>query len=256
MRPSCSRILAEIRQAVRREGGLTISRCGARAWPGADGPLAPVGYIPRSMSKAPPTSEKIEPQLDGRIARRERNQKMVLDVVIQLFGEEELFPTIEQVSKRSGLSLRSLYRYFADPGELLEAAIERTRELNLRLGDLPSIGEGTLDKRISDYTAMCLRLYEQAGPVHRATVHNAPHHPRIRDALQAGRQRQRRQFELQFAPELNALAGAQRESILAAGDLLTQIDSIDLLRRDRQLTVAETQDVLRAGLAALLRQGA
>lgn len=212
--------------------------------------------MPRTMSKAQPTSEKIEPQIDGRVARRERNQKTVLEVVIQLFGEEELFPTIEHVSKRSGLSLRSLYRYFADPGELLEAAIERNRELNVRVGHLPSIGEGPLDKRISDFTATRLRLYEQAGPVHRATVHNAPHHPRVRDGLQAGRQRQRRQFELQFAPELNALAGAQRESILAAGDVLTQIDSIDMLRRYRQLTVAEAQDVLRAGLSALLRPGA
>lgn len=31
---------------------------------------------------------------------------------------ESMVPTIEQAADRSGLSLRSLYRYFADPGEL------------------------------------------------------------------------------------------------------------------------------------------
>ncbi|MBT5755427.1 MAG: TetR family transcriptional regulator, partial [Acidimicrobiaceae bacterium] len=65
----------------------------------------------------------VEAPADGRVARRERNINSVLDVVLEMFAEESLFPTIEQVAKRSGLSLRSLYRYFADPAELLEAVI-------------------------------------------------------------------------------------------------------------------------------------
>ena len=65
--------------------------------------------------------------VDGRVARRQRNIDTVLDVVLEMFAEEAMFPTIEQAATRSGLSLRSLYRYFADPAELLEAAIERGR---------------------------------------------------------------------------------------------------------------------------------
>ena len=74
-------------------------------------------------------SGEIQTPIDGRAARRERNIDMVLDVVLEMFAEESLFPTIEQAAKRSGLSLRSLYRYFADPGELLEAVIIRNREV-------------------------------------------------------------------------------------------------------------------------------
>jgi AcrR family transcriptional regulator len=40
-----------------------------------------------------------------------------------MFAEETLCPTIGQAAKGSGLSLRSLYRYFADPAGLLEAVL-------------------------------------------------------------------------------------------------------------------------------------
>ena len=78
--------------------------------------------------------------LDGRVARRERNQNAVLDVVLEMFAEDMMFPTIEQASKRSGRSLRSLrslYRYYADPAELAEAAIKRNREQAGELAQLP-----------------------------------------------------------------------------------------------------------------------
>ena len=82
--------------------------------------------------------EQAEGEVDGRVARRERNRTAVLDAVLEMFGEESLFPTIEQASKRSGLSLRSVYRYFADPDELLEAAIRRNIERHRDAARLPS----------------------------------------------------------------------------------------------------------------------
>jgi hypothetical protein len=45
----------------------------------------------------------------------------------------------------------------------------------------------------------------------------------------------------------------KRASAVEAGDVLTQMDSIDLLRRYRNLSVPEIETVLRDGLAALLR---
>ncbi|MDG2112994.1 MAG: TetR family transcriptional regulator, partial [Actinomycetota bacterium] len=77
-----------------------------------------------------------EEQLDGRNARRQRNINALLDVVLELFSEDALFPTIEQVSARSGISRRSLYRYFADPGELHDAAIRRNRDQSVPLARL------------------------------------------------------------------------------------------------------------------------
>lgn len=191
-------------------------------------------------------------QHDGRVARRERNIETVLDVVLQMFAEDMLFPTIEQASKRSGLSLRSLYRYFADPGALVEAAIKHDRRRATELTHLARIGQGPFDRRLDDFVAMRIRLHEAHGPIYRATVHNAATHSRVRDELQRNRGLLREQFELQFAPELAALAPRARVLAVEAGNLLTQLDSIDLLRRSRNLTVAETTAVLGDSLRALL----
>ena len=197
-------------------------------------------------------SGEIQTPIDGRAARRERNIDNVLDVVLEMFAEESLVPTIEQAAKRSGLSLRSLYRYFADPGELLEAVIKRNREVSADDAHLSSIGQGPLPARVDDFIAMRMRLHERIGPVYRATVANAALNSRIRDELAATRNDLRVQFELQFAPELNERKRSDRVAVLSAGDVITQLESIDFLRRHRQLTVAETEDSLRIVLLAIL----
>lgn len=195
--------------------------------------------------------ESTEP-VDGRVARRQRNIDAVLDVVLEMFAEESMFPTIEQAATRSGLSLRSLYRYFADPGELLEAAIKRSDQMGRELSRLHAIGQGPLDARIEAFVAMRLKLLDGIGPMFRATLANAARHPRIRDELAKNRNAMREQFELQFAPELVTLKSADREAAVTAGDLLTQLESIDYLRRHRQLSVAEARTALTAGLHSLL----
>ena len=189
---------------------------------------------------------------DGRVARRERNIDAVLDVVLEMFAEEWLFPTMEQTASRSGLSLRSLYRYFAEPGELLEATIRRNRERAAPVAHLHKIGEGPLAARIDAFAAMRLRLYDTFGPVYRATLAHAHRLPRISDQLATARDDLREQFELQFAPELASRPPADRDSALAAGDTLTQLDSIDYLRRHRGLSATEAGAVLTSTLAALL----
>lgn len=196
--------------------------------------------------------ENEKPLVDGRAARRQRNIESVLDVVVEMFTEGELFPSIELVSKRSGLSVRSIYRYFADPPELSDAAIKRHRELSEPLARLPSIGQGPLAVRIDDFVAMRLRLYDGVGAAYRATVHNAPVSSRLRDELARNRNDLRLQLERQFAPELGAFKGGERDAVVAAADVLTQLDAIELLRRHRQLSVAETANALRVGLEGIL----
>ncbi len=190
--------------------------------------------------------------LDGRVARRQRNIDAVIDTVLEMFGEDSMFPTIEQVAKRSGLSLRSVYRYFADPGELLEATIQRSRAKGQALIRLHAIGEGPFENRLDDFVAVRLRLYEEFGPVYRATAANGARLPRIRDEQTRNRNDMRDQFELQFAPELAAKKGADRDTTLSAGDLVTQLESIDYLRRHRGLSQAASSKVLKATLTTLL----
>lgn len=200
------------------------------------------------MADADHSTERV----DGRLARRQRSIDAVIDAVLEMFVEDSMFPTIEQAAKRSGLSLRSLYRYFADPGELLEATIKRSGEIGASLSRLSAIGQGPLDERVDAFVSMRLHLHDGIAPMYRATLVNAPRHPRISDELAKNRDAMRRQFELQFAPELAAHKPAQRQALISAGDLLTQIESIDYLRRHRRLSAKEAHAALTAGLVAVL----
>ena len=167
------------------------------------------------------TQQSDEAPVDGRVARRQRNLDTVLDVVLEMFAEDMMFPSIEQASKRSGLSLRSLYRYFADPGELVEAAIKRSQARAAELTHLAHIGEGPFAERLDDFVSMRLRLYETNGSMFRATIHNSANHPRVRDEMITNRRLLRDQFELQFGPELAAMSPRERSSAVEAGNVLT-----------------------------------
>ena len=190
--------------------------------------------------------------VDGRVARRQRNIDAVLDVVLEMFAEDAMFPSMEQAAQRSGLSLRSLYRYFADPGELREAAIARNDEKARSRSHLHAIGEGPLDRRIADFVAMRVRVHDAVAPVLRATAANAARHPRVEETRARNRAEMREQFELQFAPELNSMPDARSTAAIAAGDLLTQLDSVEFLRGYRGFSTARTRKVLVEALGALL----
>ena len=193
-----------------------------------------------------------EERVDGRVARRQRNIDAVLDVVLDMFGEDALFPTMEQAATRSGLSLRSLYRYFETPGDLLEAAIQRSRERGFGVAHLHAIGQGPLAQRVDDFVAMRVALYETIGPIYRATTANAARLPMVQRERAQTRRDFGRQFAAQFAPELDAMDDDARAAAFTAGDVLTQLDSLDFMRRHRELTVAETEATLRSALLALL----
>ena len=190
--------------------------------------------------------------VDGRVARRQRNIDAVLDVVLEMFAEDAMFPSMEQAAQRSGLSLRSLYRYFADPGELREAAIARNDEVGRSLSKLHAIGEGPLDARIDDFVSMRVGLHDAIAPVFRATMANAARHPQVEETRARNRTMMREQFELQFAVELVAMTDARRTAAIAAGDVLTQLDSLEFLRTYRGFSAAQTRKILVESLTSLL----
>ena len=187
--------------------------------------------------------------VDGRNVRRERNVASALDVVLEMFAEDALFPTMDSVAERSGLSLRSLYRYFADPSELVHAAIERQQMLTNDLAHIPSIGEGPLAGRIDDFVAMRLRVHEQVGAMFRATLANANRHSIVAETLANRRRSMSEQFEQQFAPELKG-SKTGRDALLHAGDALTQLDTIHLMA-SQGATTKQIRAALERGLRSL-----
>jgi AcrR family transcriptional regulator len=190
--------------------------------------------------------------VDGRHARRERNRIAVLDAVIELFATNTLIPSVDEVAKRSGLSLRSVYRYYEDLGALLHAAIERSMENAAPLLHIEDIGTGPLDVRVDAFVDCRVRLYERTASSFRATIHHSSHNKPMADALVTARRALRGQLERQFEPELGLLDPVPRLRLVRAADVLTRFEAIEALRIGDGLTKAETKAVLASGLRALL----
>lgn len=197
--------------------------------------------------------EDAEPiESDGRRLRRERNIAAVVDAVLEMFAEETFVPTIERAAERSGLSLRSVYRYVPDPETLTQAAIDELWRRGQPASHLPSIGEGPFEQRVTDFAEMRVRLYERVGHGYRAGRLHAPRSVRIREDLDRTRRALTEQFELQFGPELDVLSAHARTTRRDIADIMSQFEAIDLLRRARRLTVAESVTVVAESIRVAL----
>lgn len=187
---------------------------------------------------------------DGRTARRERNRNAVLDAVLELFGEDATDPTPDEVAERSGVSLRSVYRYFDDRESLLRSAMEHHFQRIQPLYAVEFDRSGPLDRRITDLVAQRIRLYEAAAPVFRAAIARAGSNPVIAERVRDRRMLLARQVEDLFATELEAF-GDRRPEVAAMADMITEFESFDHLLRFRALDQATAAHAVGRALRAL-----
>lgn len=181
---------------------------------------------------------------DGRTARRDRNRTAVLDAVIELFDEDDLSPGVHEVARRSGVSLRSVYRYFDDVDALIAAAIERQYELSRPHFTIPRLGQGPLDERIGRFCKARVELFTRVRTVFVAATVRARLDRQVADGLDWSRKQLRRQTEAMFAPELDALDDADRQMTFVTLDVLSQFETLELLRETRGFDEPATIDYL------------
>lgn len=192
-------------------------------------------------------------RVDGRTARRDRNRLAVLDAVLELFEEGNLNPGVHEVADRSGVSLRSVYRYFEDLDELITAAIDRHLQRTRPLFDIDRIGEGPLHERIHRFTERRLRLFDAMRVIYRASRVRAASDPQVQSGLMDTYQWLGEQTYRMFAPELQRIDDLQaRTDTRHAIDVLTQFDSLEHLRHRCGLDREETIGFLRRSLGSLL----
>ena len=67
-------------------------------------------------------------QLDGRILRSQKSQNLILDAIIKLINNGNLYPTAQEVAKESGIAIRTVFRQFADMESLLMKVDELINE--------------------------------------------------------------------------------------------------------------------------------
>ena len=202
----------------------------------------------------PPSTDLTAPAVfvDGRMARRDRNRIAVLDAVIALFAEGVLDPVPDEVAARSGLSVRSVYRYFEDRDALLQAAIGHNLDRVMPLFLIHGIGEGAFEVRVAHFATARLRLYEAVVASFRASCARGAADKILHDQVILTRRALREQTEKHFAPELRKFAAPARRARGAALDALTQFDTLDHYRIQRQFSPRETRALLVEAIVALL----
>lgn len=206
---------------------------------------------PRSDADAAPSTETDASQ-DGRHARRDRNRYAVVDAYLELVREGDPRPSIAAVAERSGVSHRSVFRYFADKDELARTAIERQQAFASPLVPL-TVGPGApLDERIDRFVERRLELFAAIAPVARLSRSLAPTQAVLDEELRSSRSFLRGQLRHLFRTELEVMDESQRAIVLAALDALCSFEAVDLMRRDQGLSGAQTAAALRFAIQRLL----
>lgn len=173
--------------------------------------------------------------IDGRTARRDRNRTAVLDAVIELFDEGDLSPGVHEVARRSGVSLRSVYRYFDDVDALIAAAIRRQYELAKPHFTIPRLGEGPLDQRIDRFSRARVDLFDRVRNVFVAATVRSRLDRQVAEGLHWSRDKLCEQTRAMFAPELEAMDETEGQITFLTLDVLSQLETLELLRASREL---------------------
>lgn len=189
---------------------------------------------------------------DGRRARRDRNRDAVVDALLQCYDEGQLKPSVADIAERSGVSHRSVFRYFDDMEELTRVAINRGHERYDPLYLIHEIGKGPFELRIERIVEQRISLYEtMAGPARVARL-TAPFRAVVQSDLIRIRLLLRSQLAKQFETELSAQEPSVRSVTLASLDVLCSFESYELLRHDQNLTRERITETLSSSIRRLL----
>lgn len=197
------------------------------------------------------TPSREEPVVDGRRAWRDRNLSKVVDALLDLFAEGNLRPGADAIAARSGVSRRSVFRYFDDLDGLDRVAIERQSARVAHLLEVTELGQGPIAVRIDRLISQRLRLFEAILPVARVSRLRAPFEPVVAGELAQSRLWFRRQIERHFARELSSLGRGQRVAVLGACEVLCSFEAYELLRLTHEQTPKQIGEVMRIGLTKL-----
>ena len=200
-----------------------------------------------------PAVRPVEPPADGRRLRRDRNREAVVRALLSLYNEGNLNPATEEIAARSGVSARSLFRYFDDVDDLCEAAIEQQQ---LDLAHLLPIDVGPdapFDTRVQALVRHRGELFETIESVGTVSRLRAPFQLMVADRLTKGRAFLRLQLATLFAHELAAMPDDVATMRLAAADVVASFESWRLLRDDQRFTRPKATAAMADALTALFQ---
>lgn len=142
-------------------------------------------------------------EIDGRKLRAERGRSAVLGAALDLVNGGNPAPTIAEIAEASGVSERTIFRYFPDREALFAALVF---EVIPRIAKYLSFERpnGTLAHRVERLVAQRCEFVRVAGPFARSVETLSPHSPVASMMLQLRRTRLHDQVVVWLGPELPA----------------------------------------------------
>ncbi|MEM1332974.1 MAG: hypothetical protein AAGG08_05895 [Actinomycetota bacterium] len=152
------------------------------------------------------TAERVDSaRLDGRHLRRQRNIDAVRTTILDMLERRET-PTLKIVAERSGVTIRSIYRYFDDLDDAVNAA--REARIDEIIGEWRRASHVDLtddfDQRVDLVVAQRMRLEMLGRPLRSAQL-LSDHVDELDESAAKS-----------FSPELDQLSGATRDRAATA----------------------------------------
>lgn len=178
-------------------------------------------------------------QTDGRSRRRALNREKCVAALVELVREGNLEPGAEEVARRAGVGLRTVFRLFDDIEGLYRSCADILRAEVLPLVNTP-FASTTLAGRLDELISRRAAVFERVAAFRRFTEthrHKSPY-------LQAGCDNfVRQQREMLAAAFEGALTPGS--TAFEALDMAMSFDAWRRLRMDQKLSRRCTQEVLR-----------
>jgi AcrR family transcriptional regulator len=188
---------------------------------------------------------------DGRQLRRRRNREAVVEALLDLYRDGNLRPGSEEIAARSGLSPRSLFRYFDDVDDLTRTAMRRQEQRAHHLVAVDAGPDDPLEAKVEALVNQRFRLFDAVGQAAAVARLRAPFQAVLAAEVRQNRSFLRSQIAALFAPELADL-GAEGSGALATADVLTSFESCQLLLDDQGLAIPRAKAAVAVALLAVL----
>jgi AcrR family transcriptional regulator len=191
--------------------------------------------------------------IDGRSARKDRNRTAVVEAVLDLMDEGDLDPSVDEITRTSGVSQRSVFRYFEGLDDLRRAVVEYHFERIEPLLHIPSADEGDLESRTKRFVNARIKLYEYAPNATRVAWARAAYSAEVAQDAQNFRDQMDEQIQASFGPELSRLKAAEAADVTALIAAVVSFDAWDQLVFAHQRSAALVRRAWTKGITALLR---
>jgi AcrR family transcriptional regulator len=174
--------------------------------------------------------------VDGRVQRGARNRERIVDALLECYEAGSLRPSVPEVARRAGVSVRSVHNHFVDVESLRAEVAQRQWERYAPLlGEVASIDELVANR---------VMFYEAVTPVRRAALLSVRDSPTIAKNLA--------RLDRLLRHQLEALFMEYDNDTVDALELATSWDAWNRLRGAQGCSVARARRVVERTINGII----